>query len=385
MPRPSRHLVRPLAALVAGLLLAVVAAGSAAAFPSTYPGQSLGNRGTDVRALQYLLRAHGETNPVDGIFAESTQLAVAVHQRTQGLPVTGIVDAATWRSLTPDLRPGSSGLAVRALQWLLNEKRAAGLTMDNVYAETTRAAVSAFQKHVGGTVTGVVNAVTWQRLLWHFDLPAFTARTGLCDYSVGNGRANWGAASAIGQLERAGRRVAAGGHGRVAVGDIGHEHGGDIAGHETHEHGLDVDVRPMRTAGNQCTIGVSFRSTAYDRAATRELVRAIRAAAPGHVKLIWFNDPVLMREGLTTHHAGHDDHLHVRYCDAGHPLPAYRCAAAALPAGAGSTPGGTAGPDGEDLTGPLLDPTVALTGLFFERSPLVGFNVTAAAISAFLH
>ncbi len=42
-------------------------------------------------------------------------------------------------------------------------------------------------------------------------------------------------------------------------------------------------------------------------------------AAPGHVKLIYFNDPVLIKEGLTTHYLGHDDHLHVRYCEAAHP------------------------------------------------------------------
>ena len=35
----------------------------------------------------------------------------------------------------------------------------------------------------------------------------------------------------------------------------------------------------------------------YDRGATRALIKAIRAAAPGHIKVIYFNDPVLIREG----------------------------------------------------------------------------------------
>ena len=55
------------------------------------------------------------------------------------------------------------------------------------------------------------------------------------------------------------------------------------------------------------------------------MINDIRAAAPGHVKLIYFNDPVLIREGLTTHFPGHDDHLHVRYCETSYRLPMYRC------------------------------------------------------------
>jgi hypothetical protein len=29
--------------------------------------------------------------------------------------------------------------------------------------------------------------------------------------------------------------------------------------------------------------------------------------------------------GLTTRRSGHDDHVHVRYCEAWHPVIAYRC------------------------------------------------------------
>jgi hypothetical protein len=43
------------------------------------------------------------------------------------------------------------------------------------------------------------------------------------------------------------------------------------------------------------------------------------------VKLIYFNDPVLIREGLTRYYAGHDDHVHVRYCERVYPLAAYDC------------------------------------------------------------
>jgi hypothetical protein len=172
---------------------------------------------------------------------------------------------------------------------------------------------------------GSVDAYTWRRLLWHFERPVWGSTSGLCDYSVGNGPANWGTGAAIGQLRTAAKRIYDAGYGRVAVGDISFEHGGDIPGHETHEQGLDVDVRLMKDGKNQCTSGTDYRQASYNRAATRALIKEIRAAALGHVKVIYFNDPVLIGEGLTTRFAGHDNHLHVRYCEAWHPVIAYRC------------------------------------------------------------
>jgi len=320
MPIAIRRL---LPIILATLLLAATATGASAA-TRTSPTQSLGNRGADVRAIQGLLGHHGFPVAIDGIFGTATRDQATAFQAARGLPVTGVVGETTWAKLLVSLRPGSSGAAVKVLQRQLNEKRGARLAVDGRYGTATTNAVIAFQKHVGMTPHGLVGPVTWRNLLWHYDYPAFNS-TSLCDYSVGNGRANWGTGAAIGQLEAAAAAFATAGRGRVAVGDVGHEHGGDIAGHTTHELGLDVDVRLIRDAKNQCTYGSNWRYVSYDRGATRTLIRAIRAAAPGHVKLIWFNDPTLIREGLTTYHSGHDDHLHVRYCEASHPAAAYRC------------------------------------------------------------
>ena len=300
-------------------------AAQVAALSTYYPIQTLGNRGSDVRALQYLLRAAGRDVPVDGYFGASTRSAVIAHQRAKGLPATGLVNDPTWRSLTPNLSVGSSGDAVRALQRLLNDKWRAGLTVSGTFGSGTRDAVSDFRAHMTSSSAGSVDAITWRRLLWHFERPVWGSTSGLCDYSVGNGPANWGTGAAIGQLRVATKQIYDAGHGRVALGDIGFEHGGDIPGHETHEQGLDVDLRPMRHAENQCTSPTDYRQSAYDRSATRALIKAIRAAAPGHVKVIYFNDPVLIGEGLTTRLAGHDNHVHVRYCEAWHPVIAYRC------------------------------------------------------------
>jgi peptidoglycan hydrolase-like protein with peptidoglycan-binding domain len=338
----NRHRLALALAFVGALALGGAAGPALASVSTFYPTQSLGDRGTDVATLQQLLRYQqagppdggdrmvvvAGRNPVviplDGVYGASTVEAVRNFQLLRGLPGTGIVDPATWTKLVVPLAPGSQGDAVVAVQRLLREKRSASLALDGIYATSTAAAVSTFQGHMGLTRTGAVDAMTWRALVWHFELPMFSA-SALCDYSAGNGPANWGTASTIAAIEVAGAKTVAAGLGRVAVGDVSLVLGGDIPGHETHERGLDADLRLIRKAHDQCTSGTSWRSSSYDRAATRVLIKAIRAVAPGHVKLIYFNDPVLIGEGLTTWSMGHDDHLHVRFCEAYHPDARYRC------------------------------------------------------------
>jgi peptidoglycan hydrolase-like protein with peptidoglycan-binding domain len=339
-PRHPSTRVLAVALLLVGLSVAAMA-GPAAALTTDYPTLGRGNRGVDVKALQHLLRAQRitiavrlsdepdramyerRTVVVDGVFGASTDAAVRELQRRRGLTVTGRVDAKTWAESIETARPGDRGEVVAALQRLLIEKRKAKIDLSATFDGATKSAVVAFQRHVGIDATGTVGAGTWRRLLAHLELPVWGST--LCSYEVGNGSAKWGTSEAIGQLQAAARRVVDGGHGKVGLGDIGWEHGGDIPLHQTHEQGLDVDLRPMRDARDQCRWGVRWDWGTYDRAATRDLIRAIRATAPGHVKLIYFTDPVLIREGLTTWFAGHDDHLHVRYCEVVHPLKAYDC------------------------------------------------------------
>ena len=318
------HRIRPLVLFALALILLAATASQAAAVSVRYPTQSQGNRGTDVKAIQLLLVAKGYSTNQDGVFGPATKAAVIAFQTAASLKPTGIVDGATWTALVPWLQEGARGPAVMALQRLLIEKRRAAIAVDGVFGASTRKAVIAFQKHVGLDATGAVGRATWRWLTWHYEAPHFNPRT-LCDYSVGNGAANWGTGAAIAQLEAAARIVSAAGHGRVAVGDVGREHGGNIALHETHEQGLDVDIRLMRRAEDQCRWGTTWRWSTYDRAATRALIKAIRKTAPGHVKLIYFNDPVLIREGIVRAYPGHDDHLHVRYCEKVHTVATYDC------------------------------------------------------------
>ena len=301
-----------------------------------FPVLSRGSQGTDVRILQYLLRGRGWSVAADGSFGEATVDAVRAFQASSGLATTGNTTTATWGRLIVVLDSGDRGSAVKALQLGLNEKRAAGLQVTGLFDSATRSAVLAFQRHIGLTPDGVAGTQTWRLLVWHFELPRF-GLAALCSYSnpPNYHRAHWGTAETVAGLEGAAARVFAAGLGPVAVGDISREHGGDIAGHSFHEEGFDADVRPMRDARNQCASGVTWYrwsggrkvccNQAYDRTATRALVRALRAASPGHVNYIWFNDPKLISEGLTRYRAGHDDHLHVSYCEVSYSVAAYEC------------------------------------------------------------
>jgi peptidoglycan hydrolase-like protein with peptidoglycan-binding domain len=318
---------RPLTALVtvvAALALAMVTAVPAHAFANAFfHTQSGGNRGVDVRAIQYLLQARGQSVTADGVFGSGTTTAVKNFQSSRGLTADGIVGPATWGALIITVQQGASGPAVKALQTQLNAKRRLSLAVDGIFGSGTHSAVVAFQQHAGITADGIVGPTTWRNLIWHYDYPSLS---GMCDKDPdGNGTANWGTGATIGQLE-AGVASFGTADGPVPLGDVGFEHGGDIPGHASHEEGMDVDIWPIRTDSAQCTAGrITWESGTYDRAATRRLVQAIRGTAPGHIKLIFFNDPVLIGEGLTTQYPNHDNHLHVRYCEKVHPNSLYDC------------------------------------------------------------
>ena len=312
--------------LVAAALgvLTVAGTGVARAGAPIYPHQSAGDRGSDVRALQGLLRARGATSLyISAVFDGPTIAAVNAFQMAQGMTATGMVDAATWARLIMRLDPGATGEAVKVVQRQLNDKRRAGLTVDGVLAGATVTAVRSFQHHAGLTRSGVVDAATWRYLIGHFESPVFGRW--MCGYEVGNGPAHWGTGAAIGAVRAAAVTVGRAGLGPVAIGDVSFEHGGDMPGHDTHERGMDVDVRMMRRDDRQCQWGGNYRMAVYDRSATRAFIKAVRAAAPGHIKVIYFNDPVLIREGLTRWYAGHDDHVHVRFCERVYPLAMYDC------------------------------------------------------------
>ena len=313
-------------ALLAVVLLAGLPAPAYAYANAFFPTQSSGNRGADVQAIQYLLQYNGHSVAADGVFGATTVTAAKAFQTAKGLGVDGIVGPQTWTALTPTIGSGDNNAAVKALQVELNAKRRLSLPVDGVFSTAVRDAVVAFQSHAGIGADGVVGPITWRNLAWHYDYPDFSAN--LCDQDPdGNGTAaNWATAAAVAELEQGARAFVSTGQGQVPYGDAGFEHGGDIPGHSSHDVGLDIDVWPIRTDNAQCTAGrITWQSATYDRAATRQLIQSIKAAAPGHVRLIFFNDPTLISEGLTTQWPNHDNHLHFRFCEKVHPSSLHTC------------------------------------------------------------
>lgn len=101
---------------------------------------------TNVKALQHLLNGrHNAKLTVDGAYGAKTRAAVVSFQKANGLTPDGVAGKQTLTKLTPELRSGSKGSSVKALQTLLN-KNGANLQVDGSYGPKTDAAVKSFAK-----------------------------------------------------------------------------------------------------------------------------------------------------------------------------------------------------------------------------------------------
>jgi peptidoglycan hydrolase-like protein with peptidoglycan-binding domain len=332
--RSRRHASLALVAVIAALLLLATSAEwsrAAVRFPIT----EYGSRGANVAALQYLLRYRGYDLPVTGWYGPQTLGSVRSFQRRAGLTASGWVDGRTWLRMAPDVIVGMRGHHVHAVQVLLNAKFGSRLRVDGTFGTATEAAVAAFQRVHRMEPDGGVGPLTWTRLVAQFTQPAF-ARPAVCPYpTAANGhRAHYGTSSAVGAMHWVGEKLYAGRNGPVSIGDISYRYGGQILGHRLHRYGLEVDIRPMRRDNAQCSYGSTWYrwsggrkvccSAAYDRAATRALIISLRSSGL-RIREIAFNDPALVKEGLTRYYGGHDDHVHVTFCERAHPDPYYRC------------------------------------------------------------
>jgi len=131
-----------------------------------------GDTGDAVRQAQRALRRTPNTTlEVDGAFGPLTETATKEFQQRAGLPVTGVVDEATWAALPtgnpmPVLSEGSSGPAVRSLQQVLTNG-AVGLWettpkgVDGTFGPNTTASVRAFQTWARLDADGIVGQKTW--------------------------------------------------------------------------------------------------------------------------------------------------------------------------------------------------------------------------------
>jgi peptidoglycan hydrolase-like protein with peptidoglycan-binding domain len=135
-----------------------------------YPLTRRGDEGHPVRTLQQLLRAHGHTLAVDGIFGPATEAAVRSFQTSRGLAADGIAGPVTWSAIVIQVRRGSTGNAVRGVQEEFQFRNLSGdphqgVQVDGIFGPQTDAAVRGFQSALGIVVDGIVGPITWRALV----------------------------------------------------------------------------------------------------------------------------------------------------------------------------------------------------------------------------
>lgn len=170
-----------------------------------------------VRSLQTMLRVLAEddrslpTVVPDGIFGPNTMNAVTAIQRREGLPVTGVVDQATWDRIVEVYKPalirigkaepieillepgqvlrsGDSNPYIYLLQAMLTQlsndhPRITQPGSSGVIDADTEEAILQFQELAGLEITGEVDRLTWKHIVLQFTL---NAHHNLAQFAVDN-------------------------------------------------------------------------------------------------------------------------------------------------------------------------------------------------------
>jgi peptidoglycan hydrolase-like protein with peptidoglycan-binding domain len=135
-----------------------------------WPLVKRGDNGFPVRPLQQLLRARGESVAVDGSFGPNTENAVEAFQASHALSADGIVGPQTWPRLVVQVKRGSTGDAVRAVQEVMKFHDVSGgeappIQVDGIFGPRADAWIRGFQTALGVSVDGIVGPVTWRALV----------------------------------------------------------------------------------------------------------------------------------------------------------------------------------------------------------------------------
>jgi len=142
---------------------------------ASMPIVKYGDKGDAVaQAQRALRRTPNLALTVDGEFGPKTEAATKEFQKQAGLPVTGVVDEATWQALPtglpmPTLKKGVKGDVVRNLQTILTMGafdlwKTTPQGVDGNFGSNTEASVHAFQSWARIGVDGIVGPTTWNTL-----------------------------------------------------------------------------------------------------------------------------------------------------------------------------------------------------------------------------
>lgn len=136
---------------------------------------------SEVRALQSVLGSHGYySGSPDGDYGSGTEAAVKAYQKASGLRVTGVAGPSTQRLLYggvketgsySKLEVGSSGSAVKRLQYALYELKYYDGDIDGNYQSETYNAVLRFQEINGLYVDGIAGQDTQRKLFSSYAVP----------------------------------------------------------------------------------------------------------------------------------------------------------------------------------------------------------------------
>lgn len=144
---------------------ATAAVASVGASDRDWPDLRRGSQGLNVEALQLLLTERGYGTKVDGVYGIRTAAKVAAFQRANGLRPTGVMTDRTYEKLVPTISRGARGYEVQAVQRLL-DRTGHRVRADGVFGSRTRAAVLGWQAERGLARDGVVGKRTWFALMW---------------------------------------------------------------------------------------------------------------------------------------------------------------------------------------------------------------------------
>ena len=131
----------------------------AANWPVLREGDRDSEESNGVLKVQLLLRQRGLSLNADQIYGPITASRVRDFQKSKNLTVDGIVGSQTWPALIVQVKKGSSGDAVRAVQ-----SQFRSLNRDGAFGPLTDARVREFQQDHQLRVDGIVGPNTWRAL-----------------------------------------------------------------------------------------------------------------------------------------------------------------------------------------------------------------------------